>query len=177
MILLMLAIFSYAALALDAGCGSWGFPASTVPQFLYLVAAVSVLLCRGAGAIVGAIVVGIFADVIHGGPLGISVVLLANLSFLSQLVGARHWRNSLMISAAFILIYVATAGFASETAREVLKARLPEFGMVSTAAISRAGGTVVVYLIVMTLWGLAARSIRRVIPRRTIVADRPTWAQ
>jgi len=177
MILLVLAVLSYVALVLDSGCGSWSLPASTVPQFLYLASAVAVLTCRGAGAIIGAAVAGLLGDVVGGGPMGLNVVLLANLSFLSQMAGARQWRDSVVTSSAFILVYVGIAGFGGVVIRDVLSVRAPDFAFVGIGAVSRAGGTVAVYLIVMMVWGIAVKSIRLIFSRRTVAADRPKWAR
>lgn len=177
MILLVLAILSYVALVLDSGCGSWELPASTVPQFLYLAAAVSVLFCRGAGAVVLAAIAGLLSDVVQGGPLGLNVVLLANLSFLAQLTGARQWRDSVITLAAFILVYVGIAGFGSVALRDVLSSRTPDLPYTGTSALSRAGGTVAAYLVLMALRGIASKSLRLVVPRRALAADRPKWAQ
>ena len=155
-----LAVLTYAAMVLDTGCGSWSVPTSAMPQFLYLTAAVAALTYRGTGAVLWAVVTGLLADVVHGGPLGLHVVLLANLTFLSQLGGARKSRNSLVTSAAFILLYVAIAGFGGLILREAFAGRAMAIGPFTNVAVSRAGGTVAVYLLVMTTWRVMRRSLR-----------------
>lgn len=177
MILLVLAVLSYVALVLETGSGSWSLPAATMPQFVFLTAAVAVLACRGTGAIVWAVIAGLFADVVYGTALGLHVVILANVSFLTQLAGARRWRESTLTAAAFVMIYVAIAGFASVAVGGVLMSQIPDLARLSIASISRAGGTAAVYLVVMLLRAMSVRSLRLVVPRRNVSPDRPNWAQ
>ncbi len=172
-----LILLAYLSLVLEIASGSWPLPAATAPQFLYLAAAVAALNCRGGGAIVWAVIAGLLADVAHGSPLGGNVVLLANLTFLAQLLGARQRTDSAVISAAFVLLYVAVAGFSSVALQNALMAQTPEFRSLSAAAISRAGGTAAIYVLFAGTGGLMARSARLIVPRRTIATDRPNWAR
>ncbi|MGD9855790.1 MAG: rod shape-determining protein MreD [Planctomycetaceae bacterium] len=176
MIVLLLGLSTYAALVIETSSGLWSLPVSTMPQFLFLVAAVAALRCRGAGAIAWAVIAGLPADVAHGGPLGLNVVLLANLTFLSQLICTRRPADSVMLSAAFVLIYVSAAGAGSVILHDVLSAHVPDLRVVWTSAFSRAGGTAAVYLVVATASTLLIRTAGWIIPRRSIASDRPRWA-
>ncbi len=181
MIVLGLLLLSFAAFVLETSAGSWPLPAATMPQFLFLVAAVAALRCRGGGAIFWAVIAGLLADVVHGGPLGLNIVLLANLTFLAQLFGTRQPTDSavaaVFTSAAFVLIYVAIAGFGGIALRDVLMAQVPKLLPLGRSAVSRAGGTVAIYVLVAGTWALLARSLRLMIPQRTLATDRPRWAQ
>ncbi|MBX3436287.1 MAG: rod shape-determining protein MreD [Planctomycetaceae bacterium] len=176
MIILMLGILTYSALVMETGRGAWFVPAETMPQLLFLVAAIAALRCRGAGAIVWAVVTGLLADVVQGGPLGLHCVLLANLTFLSQMVGMRRFRGTVITAAAAILVYVAIAGFVGSGLRALLTSRALEWQSLGISAVSRAGGTAVVYLLVMIIAALVVRMVRLIF-RRGVPSERPAWAR
>jgi cell shape-determining protein MreD len=175
--LLFLASFCYLALVLDASGGLWSLPAGTTPQFLFLASAISVLWCKGAGAIFCSVVAGVFADVVQGAPLGLNVVLLANLAFLAQSLGAGRSRDSVVTSAAFVLIYVALAGFGSIVAHEILSGVVPDPGRACLFAASRAGGTAAIFLFVAGPWRISLRTAELVLSRPAVHSDRPSWAR
>jgi cell shape-determining protein MreD len=175
--LLFLASFCYVALVLDASGGLWSLPAGTTPQFLFLASAISVLCCKGAGAILWSVAAGLLADVVQGAPLGLNVVLLANLAFLAQSLGAGGSRDAVVTSAAFVLIYVALAGFASIAAHEILSGVAPHPGRACLFAASRAGGTAAIYLLVAGSWRMSLRAAELILSRPNVHSDRSSWAR
>jgi len=168
---------AYIAFVLETAGGTWSLPGSTVPQFIFLTAAVGVLWFPGSTAIVWAVIAGLLADVVSGGPMGLNVVLLANLAFMAQMAGARRSSDSVFTSAAFVLLFVTFAGFASQTLQHVLAGGSPGVRLIGLSSVSRAGGTVALFLAAMTCWGITWRGVRLVRPSRTPISGRPSWAR
>ncbi len=168
---------TYIAFVLETAGGTWSLPGATVPQFMFLAAALGVLWCPGSTAIFCAVMAGLLADVVGGGPLGLNVVLLANLAFIAQMAGGRQSSDSIFTSAAFVLLFVTFAGFASQTLQHVLGGGSPGVRLIGVAAASRAGGTTAMYLIAAMGWALLARGRRFILPSRAVTTGRPKWAQ
>lgn len=177
MILVLLGMLTYAALVLETGGGSWSLPIAAMPQFVYLAAAVAAMRVGGAGGILAGAIAGVPADVIQGGPLGLNVVLLANLTFLSQCLTSRRSGGSQIGAAALVLVYVSFAGASSTILRDVLAARITDVRPVCFVSVSRAGGTAAVYLLVVAASRVLVWSVRLMIPKRPMAVDRPRWAQ
>ncbi len=168
---------TYVAFVLETAIGHWSLPGATVPQFMFLTAALAVLWCPGSTAIFWAVVAGLFADVAGGGPMGLNVVLLANLAFVAQMACGRQSSDSIFTSAAFILLFVTFAGFASQALHHVLTGGSPGMRLIGVSSVSRAGGTTAVYLIIAMTWVTLAHMARLLLPARTVTPGRPRWAQ
>ncbi|MCA9023870.1 MAG: rod shape-determining protein MreD [Planctomycetaceae bacterium] len=174
---LFLISLTYVAFVMETSAGTWALPGSTIPQFLFLTVGLGVLWFRGATPIVWAAVAGLLADVVGGSPVGLNVVLLANLAFIAQMAGARQSSESVFTSAAFVFLFVTGAGFASLTLQQILTGQSPGIQLIGFSSASRAGGATAVFLIAALGWAAIARGVRIMIPSRSVTSGRPKWAR
>jgi rod shape-determining protein MreD len=178
--LLFLLALTYVALVADAAGNRLSVLPALLPHALYLVSAVSILIRPGTVSIATSAMAGLLADVLQGSLLGLNVVLLANLAFLAPLLGMTRSRSSVLGSSAFILGFVTIAGISSAVLGQLLHQTAVDASHLRTAgevAISRGGGSVAVYLLVMLLWGALAQSGRLLGLGRSRDPSRPAWAR
>ncbi|MCA9075813.1 MAG: rod shape-determining protein MreD [Planctomycetaceae bacterium] len=175
--LLFLIGLTYLAFVLETAGGTWSLPGSTLPQFMFLAAALGVLWCPGSTAVIWAALCGLLADIVSGAPLGLNVVLLANLAFISQMAGSRQSSAYVFSAAAFVFLFATSAGIASQTLKHVLAGASPGLNLISLASASRAGGTTALFLSAAIVWTLLTRSVRVVLPSRRVASSRPKWAR
>ena len=144
---------------------------------MFLAAALGVLWCPGSTAVIWAALCGLLADIVSGAPLGLNVVLLANLAFISQMAGSRQSSAYVFSAAAFVFLFATSAGIASQTLKHVLAGASPGLNLISLASASRAGGTTALFLSAAIVWTLLTRSVRVVLPSRRVASSRPKWAR
>lgn len=173
---LMFLGLTYAALVFDASSQAWNLPTGTAPQFLLMTAALALLLCDGTGAIFWAAATGLLIDSSTRGPLGLNVVLLANLTFFGQLFGLRGLRDSIFASGAVIWVYVTVAASISLMLRSVLFAEPGDVALLAQIAAGRAGGSVAVFLLVMLTSRTIRRALRLVLPSANVGGELRGWA-
>lgn len=170
-----LLMLTYAALILDAGSSGWSLPHGTAPQFLFMTAGIALLLCDGAAAIFWAALIGGLSDVLARGPLGLNIVLLANLAFFAQMFGTRSVRDSAFAGGGVIWAFVTLALFCSLALRGALYGESVDAAYLSQYAAGRAGGSVVLFLVVMLSWKVLNRSLRFVLPSAKVGGERQGW--
>ncbi len=175
--LLFLIGLTYIAFVLETAGGTWSLPGSTVPQFMFLAAALGVLWCPGSTAIIWAALSGLLADIVSGGPIGLNVVLLANLAFIAQMAGGRQASESIFTASAFVFLFATFAGFASQSLQHVLAGASPGIKLIGLTSASRAGGTTALFLVTAIGWTLLTRGVRVVMPSRPVASGRPKWAR
>lgn len=171
-----LALLTYAAFIGDAGSGSWSLPAGTAPQFLLMVAAVALLNCRGAMAIVWAVIAGLLIDSLSTGPMGLNVVLLANLVFFGQIFGTRAVRDSVFASGAAVWVFVTVASFSGVALQTILAGQPIDLKYLSQYAAGRAGGTVAIVMVVLLSLKTTRTCLRWVFPSVKVRGERGRWA-
>src|SRR5690606_9029922 len=137
---LLLLPLTYVALVLDAGSSAWDLPAGTAPQFLLMVAAIALLVCPAAGAILWAAILGLLSDALSSGPPGLNVVLLPNLAFFAQLFGIRTMRDSAFAGGAVVWSFVTLAALGSLLLRCVLEGAPIDLAYLAQYSAGRAGG-------------------------------------
>ena len=175
--LVCLLLMTYAALILDADVGTWSMPAGSAPCFLFLVAAIAVLLLDGAAAIWWAVLIGILTDSLSRGLMGLNVVVLANLVFFAQIFGIRSLRDSLFASGAVVWGFVTLASISCLTLRQVLLGNSIDGTFLVMDAAGRAGGSALIFLIVMLAWRILSRLTRLVLPSVRVGGGRSRWAR
>lgn len=175
--LLFLIGLTYIAFVLETAGGTWSLPGSTLPQFMLLAAALGVLWCPGSTAIIWAALCGVLADIVSGAPLGLNVVLLANIAFISKMVGSQQTSDSIFTASAFVFLFATFAGTASLTLQHVLAGESPGLKLIGLTSASRAGGTTTLFLFAAIIWTLLTRSVRGIFPSRAVASGRPKWAR
>lgn len=173
---MFLILLTYVALVLDAGSGGWALPEGTAPQFLLMAAAIALLLCDGAVAIFWAAGIGLLSDALSSGPMGLNVVLLANLAFFSQLFSTRSLRDSAFASGAVVWVFVTLAAASSLLLRSLLHGDAIDIAYLGQYAAGRAGGSAALFLMVMLSWKTVSRSLRFVLPSAKVGGERRGWA-
>ena len=173
---LCLLLLTYTALLLDADLGAWSLPAGTAPCFLFLTAAIALLLLDGAGAIWWAVIIGILTDSLSHGLMGLNVVVLANLAFFAQIFGIRSLRDSVFASAAVVWGFVTVASFSCLTLRLILLGETVDLRYLAMDSAGRAGGSAVLVLVVLLGWRTLSRMTRLVLPSGRVGGDRGAWA-
>jgi rod shape-determining protein MreD len=173
---LLLLLLTYGALVLDAGSSAWDLPAGTAPQFLLMAAAIALLVCPGAGAILWAAIAGLLSDALSSGPPGLNVVLLSNLAFFAQLVGTRSMRDSAFAGGAVLWVFVTLAALASLLLRCLLAGTPVDLSYLAQYAAGRAGGGAAIFLVVMLSAKALRRSVRFVLPSTKVGDGRRGWA-
>lgn len=173
---LLLVLLTYVALVFDAGSSAWALPEGTAPQFLLMTAAIALLVCPGAGAILWAALLGLLSDALSSGPPGLNVVLLANLAFFAQLFGLRAMRDSAFAGGAVVWVFVTLASLGSLLLRSFLDGAPIDLAYYAQYAAGRAGGSAAIFLTVMlTAKGLRL-SLRFVLPSTKVGDGRRGWA-
>jgi len=173
---LFLLVLAYLGLVLDAGSSQWSLPPGTAPCFLLLVASLALLMIDGAGAIFWAAVIGLMCDAISRGPMGLNVVLLANLVFFAQAFGTRSLRKSAFAGAGVVWVFVTLAALSSLLLRHLLDGAPIDLAYLSQYAAGRAGGSAAIFLTVMLTAKIAVRSVRFVLPSARVGGERRGWA-
>lgn len=166
---------SYVALVLDAGSGRWGLGAGTAPHFLFLVAALALLWCESIAAIVWAGAIGILSDAVSGAPLGLNVVLLANLAFFAQIFGMRSAKDSVFASGGVIWALSTLAIASSLAVQAVLHGQSLEPAWLLRYAAGRAGANAALFVAIMLTWKTTAGGIRMIVPSVRVGRDRRGW--
>jgi cell shape-determining protein MreD len=172
---LFLLVLTYAALILDASSSNWSLPQGTAPQFLFMTAGIALLLCEGSATIFWAALIGGLSDALARGPLGLNIVLLANLAFFAQIFGTHSLRNSAFGGGGMIWAFVTLALFGSLSLRSLLHGDPINAAYLGQYAAGRAGGSVALFLVVMFSWKLLSRSLRFVLPSVQAGSERQGW--
>lgn len=173
---LLLLLLTYLALVLDAGSSAWTVPEGTAPQFLLMTAAIALLVCPGAGAILWAALIGLLSDAISSGPPGLNVVLLANLAFFAQIFGIRSLRDSAFAGGAVVWVFVTLAALSSLLLRCLLEGTTIDLAYLAQYAAGRAGASAAIFLVIMLTAKALLRSLRIVLPSTRVGDGRRGWA-
>lgn len=173
---LFLLLLTYLALVLDAGHDAWGLPEGTSPQFLLMCAGIALLLCKGAGAILWAALIGLFTDALSSAPPGLNVVLLTNLAFFAQGSGMRSLRDSAFAAGAGIWVFVTLASLSSLLLQHVLQGAQFDLNYLARYAAGRAGASTAIFVSVLLTARGTLRSLRFVFASARVGDQRRGWA-
>ncbi len=106
----------YSALILQISLHPQIMIRSVGPDFLTLTTAVAAFLLRGRTAIVWAAVIGLLADTLAGGPLGVEMFCAVGVTFAFHTIVApgnnRSWLPSLLLGFPFIFTLLFTSSAA-----------------------------------------------------------------
>jgi cell shape-determining protein MreD len=163
------------AMVLDAGSSRWSLPEGTAPHFLCLAASVSLLLCEGSGAVIWCALIGFLVDALSNGPLGLNVILLANLAFFAQLSGTFSSRHSAFASAGVVWGFGTLALLGNVLLKALLSGAAIDLVWMSRYAGGRAGAGVALFLGFVLSCKLLAQSFRLVIPSTRVGTQQRGW--
>jgi rod shape-determining protein MreD len=139
-------------------------------------AGIALLLCKGAGAIVWAAVIGLLSDSLSSAPPGLNVVLLANLAFFAQGFGMRSLRDSAFAGGAAVWIFVTLASLGSLLLQHLLQGAGIDLNYLARYAAGRAGASTALFVaVVLTSKGLL-RSLRFLFGSARVGDQRRGWA-